>query len=214
MGKASHNSLIFTLVELLVVIAIIAVLAAMLLPALSKAKEIAKSTSCLNNLKQLGTIDQMYLLDFKEWVVPYYNTITLKKWYQVYQDAGYIDWPKDKNWLYCSQADSSTFGNLAQATFINQLYGRSGEYGSKFTYTLPTMASDRRTWPSFSDSIKTDVTPRTQYYFFSISTLSEPATAHLRHSKAANQTFLDGSAKSMKARDMDALYPPVAAHSY
>ena len=56
----------FTLIELLVVIAIIAILAAILLPALQQARERAKSTTCISNLKNAGTVSRMYLGDHRE----------------------------------------------------------------------------------------------------------------------------------------------------
>ena len=61
----------FTLIELLVVIAIIAILAAILLPALNSARERGRSASCVNNLKQIAAAAAMYVDNFDGYTVPY-----------------------------------------------------------------------------------------------------------------------------------------------
>jgi prepilin-type N-terminal cleavage/methylation domain-containing protein/prepilin-type processing-associated H-X9-DG protein len=86
---AGHGTRGFTLIELLVVIGIIAVLAAMLLPALGRAKESAKRISCLNNVRQLGVSAMMYCSDNEAMFPPRSNKTRwpaqLQEYYRSYR---------------------------------------------------------------------------------------------------------------------------------
>lgn len=120
----------FTLIELLVVISIIAILAAMLLPVLSKARGRAQSSSCANLLKQLGMADSLYANDNSDWHVPVTYKNNSVRWGALlvpYLNIATTDntyWP---NKMLCPGASAAV--HVAQSTSIAR-YRYDRIYGS------------------------------------------------------------------------------------
>jgi prepilin-type N-terminal cleavage/methylation domain-containing protein len=105
----------FTLIELLVVIAIIAILAAMLLPALTKAKQRAQSISCMNNTKQIMLAWNMYTNDNNDFLPPNdYPYLTS------YFGAG-ANQIKMKNWVVGTMEQPADANDLQSKTGVSEL---------------------------------------------------------------------------------------------
>jgi len=194
----------FTLIELLVVVAIIAVLVAVLLPAISSAREQAKSLFCLSNLKQFGLVWQMYERDFgtlvPNWRGPQGREVY---WPQILLENGYmpLDWRKSKMWL------CPTLNQPYNPASWNVNYGYNAFHlGSSFYYgdnmnwfTYPprparlSQVQDPANTLVLVDSYR-DLYYNTGYYFVMdrpCDILWDPFP-HARHSKGLNILWLDG----------------------
>lgn len=147
----------FTLIELLVVVAIISVLVAILLPALTTARERARQVACSSNLRQIGLGLQMYLEDWKgvfpPWgVYPGWDTESMLDWFM---RQGYVTYevricPSRQRDVYCENF-SGIFGEIKrQSRNINnpELFVVAGERGVATAYAYAFA------WAQYPDRIR------------------------------------------------------------
>lgn len=202
----------FTLIELLIVVAIIAILASMLLPAINKARERAKATKCISNLKQVTTACLMYADDYKGYLTaPQLRTNYY--WSNLMADYKYL--PPNDIYLCPNQEVKRPWKNNSDALYTYGL-NRNVDRDDRVTpggfysniYKIRTQAPSI-TW-LVGDSIRaknaTSIALKQPCAILSWNNGSEGIVS-LRHSMQANLGFVDGSARPNSVTRMHRIYP-------